>query len=116
MSGRSSPQPPDSSGIKASIGAHSAVEARYQFGETNVQGRISRCGDELTRTALYEAANLLLIRSTKWFRVERSRLENSAPSDRHSILHPRTRIISYQGSPFQNSSDSVDSTRYDRFL
>jgi hypothetical protein len=55
--------------MKGSIGAHSAVETRYQFGETNVQGRISRCGDELARTALYEAANLLLIRSTKWFCV-----------------------------------------------
>jgi transposase len=31
-----------------------------------VQGRISRCGDELARTALYEAAHALLIRSTKW--------------------------------------------------
>ena len=29
-------------------------------------GRISRCGDELTRTALYEAANTLLVRSKKW--------------------------------------------------
>jgi transposase len=40
--------------MKGSIGAHSAVETRYRFGETNVQGRISRCGDELARTALYE--------------------------------------------------------------
>ncbi len=39
---------------------------RYQSGETDLQGRISRCGDELARTALYEAAHLLLIRSTKW--------------------------------------------------
>ena len=31
-----------------------------------MQGRISRCGDELARTALYEAAHTLLIRSSKW--------------------------------------------------
>jgi transposase len=31
-----------------------------------VQGWISRCGDELARTALYEAAHSLLIRSSKW--------------------------------------------------
>jgi transposase len=37
-----------------------------QSGETDVQGGISRCGDELARTALYEAAHSLLIRSTKW--------------------------------------------------
>ena len=40
--------------------------ARYQSGETDIQGRISRCGDELTRTALYEAAHSLLVRSKKW--------------------------------------------------
>src|SRR5579859_7237680 len=39
---------------------------RYRSGETDMQGRISRCGDEPTRTALYEAAHSLLIRSTKW--------------------------------------------------
>lgn len=27
---------------------------------------MSRCGDELVRTALYEAAHCLLIRSRKW--------------------------------------------------
>ena len=31
-----------------------------------MQGRISRCGDELAPAALYEAAHSLLIRSTKW--------------------------------------------------
>src|SRR4051794_31353203 len=39
---------------------------RYQSGETDVQGGISRCGDELARTALYEAARSLLIRSRRW--------------------------------------------------
>jgi transposase len=39
---------------------------RYQSGEADVQGRISRCGDELARTALYEEAHSLLIRGTKW--------------------------------------------------
>lgn len=49
------------------VGAHPGLTPRrYQSGETDVQGRISRCGDELARTALYEAAHSLLIRSTKW--------------------------------------------------
>ena len=39
---------------------------RYQSGETDRLGRISRCGDELARTALYEAAHSLLVRCTKW--------------------------------------------------
>jgi transposase len=40
--------------------------ARYQSGETDIQGKVSRCGDELARTALYEAAHTLLVRSKKW--------------------------------------------------
>jgi transposase len=49
------------------VGAHLGLTPRrYQSGETDVQGRISRCGDELARTALYEAAHSLLIRCTKW--------------------------------------------------
>jgi transposase len=49
------------------VGAHLGLTpARYQSGETDIQGRISRCGDELARTALYEAAHTLLVRSRKW--------------------------------------------------
>jgi transposase len=49
------------------VGAHLGLTPRrYESGETDVQVRISRCGDELARTALYEAAHSLLIRSTKW--------------------------------------------------
>ena len=48
------------------VGAHLGLTPRrYQSGQTDVQGRISRCGDELARTALYEAAHSLLIRSSK---------------------------------------------------
>jgi len=49
------------------VGPHLGLTpARYQSGETDIQGRISRCGDELARTALYEAAHSLLVRSKKW--------------------------------------------------
>src|SRR4029077_6874507 len=49
------------------VGAHLGLTPRrYQSGETDIQGRISRCGDELARTALYEAAHSLLIRDTRW--------------------------------------------------
>src|SRR6187399_2742696 len=40
--------------------------ARYQSGEIDRTGRISRCGDEMMRTMLYEAAQSMLLRSTKW--------------------------------------------------
>ena len=49
------------------VGAHLGLTpSRYQSGETDVTGRISRCGDELARTALYEAAHSLLTRSKAW--------------------------------------------------
>jgi len=49
------------------VGPHLGLTpARYQSGETDILGRISRCGDELARTALYEAAHSLLVRSKKW--------------------------------------------------
>src|ERR1700755_2854374 len=39
--------------------------SRYQSGEVDWSGRISRCGDEMMRTMLYEAAQSML-RSKKW--------------------------------------------------
>ncbi len=49
------------------VGAHLGLTpSRYQSGETDVQGRVGRCGDELARTALHEAAHSLLVRRKKW--------------------------------------------------
>jgi transposase len=39
---------------------------RYQSGETDNQGRITKWGDTLVRAYLYEAANSLLIRTKTW--------------------------------------------------
>src|SRR6476646_7945939 len=39
--------------------------ARYQSGEIDWSGRISRCGDEMMRVMLYEAAQSMM-RSKKW--------------------------------------------------
>jgi transposase len=38
----------------------------YQSGETDINGKISRWGDRLLRTYLYEAATVLLYRTKKW--------------------------------------------------
>ena len=40
--------------------------ARYQSGEIDYDGGVSKCGDALLRTMLYEAAHSLLTRSRKW--------------------------------------------------
>ncbi len=55
----------DPSRFKASqaVGAHFGMTPRrYQSGEMDFNGRISKCGDALVRTALYEAATVLLTR------------------------------------------------------
>ena len=49
------------------VGAHFGLAPRkWQSGEIDRMGRISKCGDAMMRTALYEAANSLLIRTTRW--------------------------------------------------
>src|SRR6516162_735422 len=50
-----------------SVGAvFGLTSAKYQSGEIDRSGRISRCGDEMMRAMLYEAAQILLVRSAKW--------------------------------------------------
>jgi transposase len=49
------------------VGAHVGLTPkRYQSGETDYDGRISKCGDTMLRTMLYEAAQSLLSHSRKW--------------------------------------------------
>src|SRR5277367_6694391 len=48
------------------VGAHFGLTPKkYQSGETDVTGRISKVGDGGVRTALYEAANVILTRPVK---------------------------------------------------
>ena len=44
---------------------------KYQSGEKDVTGGITRAGDEMVRTALYEAANVLLARITRFSKLNR---------------------------------------------
>jgi transposase len=39
--------------------------SKYQSGEIDRSGRISRCGEETMRMMLYEAAQVMLLRSAK---------------------------------------------------
>jgi transposase len=50
-----------------SVDAHCGLTPRqYQSGEIDWTGRISKCGDEVLRVALYEAAQVLMTRSDRW--------------------------------------------------
>ncbi len=49
------------------VAAHFGLTPRrFQSGEVDFDGHISRCGDADVRTTLYTAANALLTRSSKW--------------------------------------------------
>src|SRR5215211_1389712 len=49
------------------VGAHVGLTPkRYQSGEINYDGGVSKCGDALLRTMLYEAAQVLLTHGSKW--------------------------------------------------
>ena len=58
------------------VGAHFGLTPKkYQSGETDVTGGISKVGDAMVRTALYEAANAMLSRPTRFSALKRWGLE-----------------------------------------
>ncbi|MBK3804478.1 IS110 family transposase, partial [Azospirillum brasilense] len=58
------------------VGAHFGLTPKkYQSGETDVTGGVSKVGDAMVRTALYEAANVLLSRTTRFSTLKRWALE-----------------------------------------
>ena len=59
-----------------SVGAHfGPTPRRYQSGETDATGGISRVGDAMARTALYEAAQSLLTRTARFSALKRWAME-----------------------------------------
>src|SRR5271168_5203873 len=49
------------------VGAHVGLTPkRHQSGETDYDGGVSKCGDAMLRTMLYEAAQSMLTQSKKW--------------------------------------------------
>jgi transposase len=58
------------------VGAHFGLTPKkYQSGETNVTGGISRVGDAMVRTALYEAAHIMLSRTVRFSSLKRWALD-----------------------------------------
>jgi transposase len=58
------------------VGAHFGLTPReYQSGETDVTNGVSKFGDAMVRTALYEAANVLLSRTTRFSTLKRWALD-----------------------------------------
>ena len=64
------------------VGAHFGLTPKkYQSGETDVTGRISKVGDHGVRTALYEAANVILTRPVKGWALKGWALKDWALKD-----------------------------------
>jgi transposase len=58
------------------VGAHFGLTPKkYQSGETDVTGGVSKVGDAMVRTVLYEAANVLLSRTTRFSTLKRWAME-----------------------------------------
>jgi transposase len=48
------------------VGAHFGLaQKKYQSGETDITGKISKCGDEAVRVALFQAAHIILTKPVK---------------------------------------------------
>lgn len=57
------------------VGAHFGLTPKkYQSGETDIGGGISRAGDEMVRAALYEAAHVMLSLATRLSTLKRCAL------------------------------------------
>ncbi len=42
------------------------MSSKYQSGEINRSGALSKCGDEMMQTVRYETAQLMVVLSTRW--------------------------------------------------
>ena len=79
------------------VGAHVGLTPkRYQSGEIDYDGGVSKCGDALLRTMLYEAAHSMLTQSRKWSWLKAWDASGSAARDTSS--HRRGRQAPGRGS------------------
>jgi transposase len=97
------------------VGAHFGLTpSRYQSGETDYSGRISKIGDTRVRSALYEAANVILTHSVRssdlktWalavarragMRKAKVALARKLAVVLHRMLRDRTDFVAHQGAP-----------------
>ena len=78
-----------------SVGTYVGLTTRrYASGEIDWTGRISKCGDKMLRSYLYEAANVLLTRVAKW-----STLKAWASDLRSEAGSAKPRLLSLENLP-----------------
>ena len=92
-----------------SVGAHMGLTPRqYQSGEVDRSGRITRCGDTLARTLLYEAAVVILTRVKRASRLKdwaQAIAKRSGPGKSRVALARKLSVILHSmwrsGEPFR---------------
>ena len=83
MTFRSAVDQPERFAHSKAVGAHFGLTPKkYQSGEIDRTGRISKVGDAMVRTALFEAANVMLTRAVR-FSVLKAWALRVASSPRH---------------------------------
>ena len=106
---------PERFGSSRMVGAHFGLTPRkYQSGETDVSGRISKIGDPAVRCALYEAAHTMLTRSAQgsdlksWAlgvarrsgpRKAKVALARKLAVVLHRMLRDQTTFVAYRNAP-----------------
>jgi transposase len=69
---RSGVDDPSRFGKSRAVGAYFGLTPKkYQSGETDIDGGVSRVGDAMVRTALFEAAHIMLTRATRFSALKR---------------------------------------------
>jgi transposase len=69
---RSAVDDPDRFRKSSTVGAYfGPTPKKYQSGDTDIDGGISRVGDAMVRTALFEAAHIMLTRATRFSALKR---------------------------------------------
>lgn len=97
------------------VGAYFGLTQRkYQSGETDRTGRISKCGDDGVRTALYEAANLILTKPLKGgaLKIWAARLARRAGAKRAKVaLARKLAVVMHRmlidGTPFDAARGAI---------
>ena len=73
---RSAVDDPTRFGKSSTVGAYFGLPPKkYQSGETDRDGGVSKVGDAMVRTALFEAAHIMLTRATQFSSLKRWALE-----------------------------------------
>jgi transposase len=98
-----------------SVGAHMGLTPRqYQSGEVDRSGRVSRCGDALARTLMYEAAVVILTRVKRASRLKdwaQAIAKRSGPGKARVALARKLSVILHSiwrsGEPFRWSEQPM---------